>query len=97
MRTVLITGTAGFIGFHLARHLLAEGFKVVGVDAMTEYYDVGMKRRRHAILRESNAFSAEDFARVFADPGQPSLFEADLSSVSAILTTLYTRAPGSGS
>ena len=39
------------------------------------------------------AFSAEDFARVFADPGQPSLFEGDLSSVSAILTTLYTRAP----
>jgi UDP-glucuronate 4-epimerase len=61
MRTVLVTGTAGFIGFHLARLLLAEGFKVVGVDAMTEYYDVEMKRRRHAILRESNAFSAEEF------------------------------------
>ena len=61
MRTVLVTGTAGFIGFHLARLLLAEGFKVVGVDAMTAYYDVEMKQRRHAILRESNAFSAEEF------------------------------------
>lgn len=61
MRTVFVTGTAGFIGFHLARLLLAEGFKVVGVDAMTEYYDVEMKRRRHAILRESNAFTAEEF------------------------------------
>ena len=61
MRTVLVTGTAGFIGFHLARLLLAEGFKVVGVDAITEYYDVELKRRRHAILRESNAFSAEEF------------------------------------
>ena len=31
MRTVLVTGTAGFIGFHLSRHLIAEGFRVVGV------------------------------------------------------------------
>ncbi|MEJ5977764.1 SDR family NAD(P)-dependent oxidoreductase [Novosphingobium sp. PS1R-30] len=61
MRTVLVTGTAGFIGFHLARHLLAEGFRVVGVDAITDYYDVGIKHRRHALLRESNAFSAEEF------------------------------------
>ncbi len=61
MRTVLITGTAGFIGFHLARLLLAEGFRVVGVDAMTSYYDVALKQRRHAMLRTSNAFSAEEF------------------------------------
>lgn len=43
--------------------------------------------------RLARAFSPEDFARLFADPGQPSLFDADLSSVSSILTTLYTRAP----
>ena len=61
MRTVLVTGTAGFIGFHLARHLLAEGFRVIGVDPITDYYDVGIKHRRHAMLRESNAFSAEEF------------------------------------
>jgi UDP-glucuronate 4-epimerase len=61
MRTVLVTGTAGFIGFHLARVLLTEGFRVVGIDAMTEYYDPALKRRRHALLRESNAFSAEEF------------------------------------
>jgi UDP-glucuronate 4-epimerase len=61
MRTILVTGTAGFIGFHLARHLIAEGFRVVGVDAMTSYYDVALKQRRHAMLRESNAFSAEEF------------------------------------
>ncbi|MDR2857169.1 MAG: SDR family NAD(P)-dependent oxidoreductase [Novosphingobium sp.] len=61
MRTILVTGTAGFIGFHLARLLLAEGFRVVGVDAMTDYYDVALKRRRYAMLRQSNAFSAEEF------------------------------------
>ena len=41
MRKVLITGTAGFIGYHLAELLLAEGFLVQGYDAMTDYYDVG--------------------------------------------------------
>ncbi|MBC7159042.1 MAG: SDR family NAD(P)-dependent oxidoreductase [Porphyrobacter sp.] len=61
MRTVLVTGSAGFIGFHLARLLLAEGFRVVGVDSMTDYYDPTLKRRRHAMLRESNGFSAEEF------------------------------------
>jgi UDP-glucuronate 4-epimerase len=67
MRTVLVTGTAGFIGFHLARLLIAEGFRVVGVDAMTSYYDVALKRRRLAMLRTSNAFSAEEFDILEAD------------------------------
>ena len=48
MRTIFVTGTAGFIGFHLARLLIAEGFRVVGIDAMTDYYDITLKRRRHA-------------------------------------------------
>ena len=39
MRTVLVTGSAGFIGFHLSTLLLQEGFRVVGFDAMTDYYD----------------------------------------------------------
>jgi len=61
MRTVLVTGTAGFIGFHLARLLIGEGFQVVGVDSMTPYYDVELKRQRHAILRQTNSFAAEEF------------------------------------
>jgi len=59
MRKVLITGTAGFIGYHLAELLLAEGFLVQGYDAMTDYYDVGLKQARHARLERSNAFRAE--------------------------------------
>jgi len=52
----LITGTAGFIGFHLARRLLDEGHFVVGFDGMTPYYDVSLKEKRHAILARSNGF-----------------------------------------
>jgi len=42
-RPVLITGTAGFIGFHLSQRLLAEGRQVIGLDSMNEYYDVFLK------------------------------------------------------
>lgn len=57
---VFITGTAGFIGFHLARLLLAEGFQVHGFDGMTDYYDVTLKQRRHAILLQNPNFSATE-------------------------------------
>ncbi len=54
----LITGTAGFIGFHLAKRLLDEGHFVVGFDGMTPYYDVRLKEKRTAILARSNGFKA---------------------------------------
>ncbi|MEJ1157544.1 NAD-dependent epimerase [Prosthecomicrobium sp. N25] len=54
----LITGTAGFIGFHLAKRLLDDGHFVVGFDAMTDYYDRRLKEARHAILGRSNGFRA---------------------------------------
>ncbi len=54
----LITGTAGFIGFHLAKRLLADGHEVQGVDALTPYYDVELKKKRHAVLAGSNRFTA---------------------------------------
>ena len=57
-RRVLITGTAGFIGFHLARLLLAEGFRVHGYDGMTDYYDVRLKQRRHAMLEDQARLDA---------------------------------------
>ena len=58
MRKVLITGTAGFIGFHLARLLLEQGFRVQGFDGMSNYYDVRLKQRRHQILLQNPHFTA---------------------------------------
>jgi UDP-glucuronate 4-epimerase len=56
----LVTGTAGFIGFHVARLLIEAGHQVLGVDGMTPYYDVVLKRRRHAVLLQSPHFSARE-------------------------------------
>ncbi|WP_170755742.1 GDP-mannose 4,6-dehydratase [Ruegeria lacuscaerulensis] len=60
MKRVLVTGTAGFIGFHLAKLLLAEGFRVHGYDGMTDYYDVTLKQRRHQMLLQNPGFSATE-------------------------------------
>lgn len=51
-----VTGTAGFIGFHLAERLLADGHDVVGYDGVTPYYDVNLKRRRLASLQKMAGF-----------------------------------------
>lgn len=58
MTRFLITGTAGLTGFHLAKLLLDEGFQVHGFDGMTDYYDVTLKKKRHAMLLEDPRFSA---------------------------------------
>jgi UDP-glucuronate 4-epimerase len=55
----LITGTAGFIGFHLASRLLAEGQGVAGVDRVTPYGDVSLKEARHARLGKRRAMARE--------------------------------------
>ncbi|MCR5595863.1 MAG: NAD-dependent epimerase/dehydratase family protein [Lachnospiraceae bacterium] len=55
--TVLITGAAGFIGFHLSKLLLSEGATVVGIDNMNDYYDVGLKESRLQILNGYERFS----------------------------------------
>lgn len=52
-----VTGTAGFIGFHLARHLLAAGHVVTGYDGVTNYYDPALKRGRLALLAQFDGFT----------------------------------------
>lgn len=57
MRTALVTGSAGFIGYHLCARLLKDGWKVIGVDAMTDYYEVALKDSRLAMLMEHETFT----------------------------------------
>ncbi|WP_291848331.1 NAD-dependent epimerase [Bradyrhizobium sp.] len=71
---ILVTGAAGFIGFHVARRLLAEGRAVVGLDNLNSYYDPALKRARLDLLRGAPRFSFEQIdladraamARLFA-------------------------------
>ena len=57
-RTALISGSAGFIGYYLGQRLLADGFRVIGVDSLSDYYDPNLKRRRQANLLQNAGFSA---------------------------------------
>ncbi|QNG48489.1 NAD-dependent epimerase/dehydratase family protein [Sphingobium yanoikuyae] len=62
MRTALVTGSAGFIGSFVCERLLQDGFRVIGIDAMTDYYDVSLKRRRQGRLLQSEHFRViEDY------------------------------------
>ena len=56
MQSVLITGSAGFIGFHLSEKLLARGDSVVGIDNLNDYYDVSLKKARLNRLLEIPRF-----------------------------------------
>ena len=53
---VFITGSAGFIGFHLSHRLLEDGFTVIGLDNLNDYYDVNLKNDRLSILKQYSSF-----------------------------------------
>ena len=60
MKKVFVTGSAGFIGFHLSRLLLEEGFEVFGYDGFTDYYDVSLKRHRDELLQQYPKFNGAE-------------------------------------
>jgi UDP-glucuronate 4-epimerase len=55
--TIIVTGAAGFIGYHVAEALLARGERVVGIDNLNDYYDVSLKEARLALLQNNPNFS----------------------------------------
>ncbi|HVZ58236.1 MAG TPA: SDR family NAD(P)-dependent oxidoreductase, partial [Patescibacteria group bacterium] len=71
---VLVTGSAGFIGFHVTKRLLARGESVIGIDNLNDYYSVALKHDRNKILRENKNYQffqldishAEEVMEVFA-------------------------------
>ena len=76
MGNFLVTGAAGFIGFHLAQRLLASGHTVVGIDNLNDYYDVTLKASRLALLEAGPQFR---FVRmdITDRDGMASLFEGE--------------------
>lgn len=58
MPTILITGSAGFIGYHLSQLLLSEGYDVIGLDSHNDYYDPSLKADREAQLTEHQRYTA---------------------------------------
>lgn len=58
-KAILVTGAAGFIGFHLSKRLLEAGHKVVGLDSLNDYYDVTLKHARLDILKQFPDFAFE--------------------------------------
>ena len=64
MKTYLVTGAAGFIGFHVSRALLERGDRVLGLDNLNDYYDVSLKEARLRLLQETERFTfyREDLA-----------------------------------
>ena len=65
-RKILITGGAGFIGFHLSKRLIQEGYEVIGLDSINDYYDVNLKKARLKILSKTSgsySFIKHDISR----------------------------------
>ncbi len=82
MKKVLITGAAGFIGFHLSRKLIAEGFEVYGVDIINDYYDVNLKLAR---LKELG-IDIENLKELQEQKGDITFVKMDLQDLDSLMS-----------
>ena len=57
---ILITGSAGFIGYHLTKSFLEDGYEVYGIDNLNDYYDTKLKKSRLNILKDYKNFSFKE-------------------------------------
>ena len=55
---IFVTGAAGFIGFHLCKKLLIEGFNVIGIDNLNSYYEIELKKSRLKLLNDTQEIKA---------------------------------------
>ena len=52
----LVTGSAGFVGYYVSKKLLDEGWRVIGVDCLSDYYDVALKKHRESFLLQNSQY-----------------------------------------
>ena len=83
-----VTGSAGFIGFHLSKVLLDEGHRVHGYDGLTDYYDVRLKNLRHGLLAQQSGFSHT----VGMLEDAPKLYDAYVKSEADVVIHLAAQA-----
>lgn len=77
---ILVTGAAGFIGFHVAKRLIARGDHVVGFDVVNDYYDPSLKEKRLAILEGLGREQGASYDFIRADLADPSAVDAAFSA-----------------
>lgn len=85
--TILVTGAAGFIGYHVCEALLARGEIVVGIDNLNDYYDVSLKEARLARLTGRNGFSFHKL-----DISEPEIVMAELGHIDGLTRVIHLAA-----
>lgn len=84
MKNILITGCAGFIGFHLAKKLIGEGYSVLGIDNVNDYYDLQLKQARLSELGIDNPNHSKESVSVSKKYSNFSFSKVDVNDISSL-------------